>query len=70
MIFQCVQNDNWVEAFYSELGPALRKLLTDDDDDSIEVCSEEVEVEYVHTTTVHSYFNAIQSLEDVYHFFE
>ena len=29
-----------------------------------------MEVEYVHTTTVHSYSDAIQSLEDVYHFLE
>jgi len=37
------------------------------------MCSEEVdstEVECVHTTTVHSYSNAIQSLKDVCHFLE
>jgi len=42
-----------------------KKLVTNEDDDSIEICSEEVdntEVEHMHTTTVHSYSDAIQSL--------
>jgi len=51
-------DDNWDEVFFSELGPASKKSLTDEVDDSIEMCSEgldSTEVECVHTTTVHSY---------------
>ena len=68
-----LDDDNWDEVFFSELGPASKKSLTDEDDDSIEMCSEEVEnteVECVHTTTVHSYSDAIKSLENVCLFLE
>jgi len=48
-------------------------LPPDEGDDIVETCREEVndtEVEYVHTTTVHSYSDAILSLKDVCHFLE
>ena len=48
-------------------------MPTDEGDDSVEMCSEEVdgmEVEYANTTTVHSYFDATLLLEDVCHFLE
>ena len=51
-----LENDDWDKAFFCELGPAPKKLPTDEDDDSIEICSEEVdnaEVEHMHTATVH-----------------
>ena len=48
-------------------------MPTDEGDDSVEICSEEVDdmkVEYVCTTTVHSYSDAILPLEDIFHFLE
>jgi len=65
-----LENDNWDEAFITELGPALKKLPTDEDDDSIEICSEKVdntEVEHMHTT-IHTIFTRIVA-QGYYYFF-
>ena len=35
-----LENDKWDKAFFSELGPAPKRLPTDEGDDSVEVCSE------------------------------
>ena len=65
-----VAGDGWQEVFFSELGPVCKQLNTEDDD-CVEVCSEEVDiVEVEHTTTVNSYSDAIRVLEDVCHYLE
>ena len=38
-----LEGGDWDEAFFSELGPATKKVTTDDDE-SIEFCSEEPEI--------------------------
>ena len=66
-----LENDNWNEAFFSELGPAAKILTTDENEDSIELFSEEGDiVEVEHTTIVNSYSDAIQAFEDVCQYFE
>jgi len=40
LVCRKLENNNWDEAFFLELGTASKKLPTDEGDDSVEMCSE------------------------------